>query len=90
MTAITYESIEKSLRNIDVEAMGVVAAEPQSRTQRFVTLYRAIHPILASLAVLPLLPPQFREAIRLFLTTTDAFTQDLGQSDATFKAGKDL
>ena len=91
MNTITFETIEKSVRSIEVQPEGVgAAADKQSRAQRFVSIYRGIHPILVTLSVLPLLPPQFREALRLFLATTDAFTQDLGQSDPDFKAGKDV
>ena len=89
MSTITYESIEKSIHNIDLEAMTAIAEGP-NRTQRLVAMYAAVRPILSAVSVLPLLPPKFREALRLFLLTFDQFAQSAAQSDPDFKAGKDL
>jgi len=87
MSTITFETIEKSVRNIDIDAMSAV---PESRTQRLLVMYRGVRPILATLSVLPLLPPKFREALSLFLVTFDQFGQNVPEAEGGFKAGKDL
>jgi hypothetical protein len=60
---------------------------------------RAVRPILSIVAELPLLPPQWRDALRLFVATLDAIAAAGGvpvegplpaQPKPDFKAGKDL
>ena len=74
MSTITFETIEKSVQNIDLPVMTAVA-DKASRAQRAIAVYRAVRPMLSAVAALPLLPPQFSAALRLFLVTFDAFVQ---------------
>ena len=89
MNTITFESIQQSVNTLDLEAFtGKAAAADQiTRVQRVLASYRAVRPILSALSVVPLIPPQFRDALRLFLATVDQFADS---ATGDFKAGKDL
>ena len=92
LNATTFESIQQSVRSIDLEAIEGNAAVPEAvtRTQRLVAVYRGVRPILAVVSTLPLLPPQFREPLKLFLFTFDQFVAGVAETSGDFKAGKDL
>jgi len=93
MNAITFESIEKSIAHIDPDGSGDAnAALPDLAgvTQRLLSVYRGVRPILSVVAALPLLPPKFRQSLRQFLATLDQFTEGVAGIDGAFKAGKDL
>jgi hypothetical protein len=89
MNTITFESIEKSIHSLNIDAMTAVP-DTASRTQRAITTYKAVRPIVAALTVFPLLPAQWQAALKLFLVTFDAFAQSAPEADGDFKAGKDL
>jgi hypothetical protein len=93
MQSITYETIEQSVLDLDLDftPAGANAAIPDvvSTTQRLIAVYRAVRPILNVVAALPLVPPQFRTPLQLFIATLDQFTAGVSETDA-FKAGKDL
>ena len=89
MSTITFESIQQSVNTLDLQAFTAktAAGDQLTRVQRVLASYRAVRPILATIAALPLLPPQFRDALRLFLVTVDQFADS---ATGEFKAGKDL
>ena len=89
MSTITFDTIDKSIRNIDLDVMGAVP-EPESRTTRLLTMDRGVRPLLTTVTLLPVLPPKFREALSLFLVTFDQFAQAVPEAEGGFKAGKDL
>ena len=105
LTQMEYERIDARIRRLDLSAMGarqsVLAGGDDDLLPRLQTVYRAVRPILAIVAELPLLPPHWREALRLFLATLDGIAiaggldVDLDGAPAPepkpdFKAGKDL
>jgi len=75
---------------------------PGNMAPRLETIYLAVRPILAIVAELPLVPPHWRDALRLFIATLDGLAAAGGLSGengldprpgnagANFKAGKDL
>jgi hypothetical protein len=91
MNAITFETIAHAINALDLEALGASTTapppDPAACVQRVVVAYRAVRPLLAALAVVPLVPPKFREVVRIFLATTDQLAEIPA---ADFKAGKDL
>jgi hypothetical protein len=60
------------------------AADPIAR---LVIIYRAVRPILLVILGLTLIPPAWRSALKMFVTSLDTFATAF---DPTFKAGKDL
>ena len=90
MNAITFESIQQSVNTLDLQAFTAktAAGDQPTRVQRVLASYRAVRPLLAAVAVVPVIPPQFRDALRLFLVTFDQFAADSATGE--FKAGKDL
>jgi len=81
----SYESIYAAIRtiNIEEESNKTLLATPEGRVAQVAKVYAAVRPLLQTLAILPLIPPTWRAALQLFVTTLDGF-------NASFKAGKDL
>jgi len=90
----SFATIDKGIANLrststtGMEAKALPAA-PGERGARLLGIYAAVRPILAVLSAVPLIPPTWREVLRLFVVTLDelAASPDPG---AEFKAGKDL
>lgn len=93
---LSFESIDDQINDyvnefidefesLDLGGEGAVAPPqtPADRSQRLVTTYAGVRPILLALAAVPLVPETWRAALSVFVITLDGVT-------ATFKAGKDL
>jgi hypothetical protein len=77
---ISFKSIDQGVKAFHTSASNAGA---QTRTERFVTLYAAVRPIIVLLSTIPLTPLTWRSALLDFLKSLD-------EVSATFKAGKDL
>jgi hypothetical protein len=86
----TYETIDREIAKLDLPALTAKTAvrTQWSRMERLVTIYRAVRPLLAAAAALPIFPPRWRDALKLFTTTMDDLAS--GVASGEFKAGKDL
>jgi hypothetical protein len=79
-----YAGVDAHVRALDLSPFGdrhsvIAAGEPgllangePDLLPRLQSVYRAVRPILSILAELPLLPPHWRDALRLFIATVDA------------------
>jgi len=105
-----YDRLDAHVRALDlspfVEQHSVLAGGPEDLLPRLQSVYLAVRPILSIVAELPLLPPHWRDALRLFIATVDAIATAGGISvedpaspapggsthdpNPDFKAGKDL
>jgi hypothetical protein len=90
----TFETIDEHVQGSGLDALfGQAAAEaPVSKTARLLAAYAAVRPILSAVSVLPLIPTQWRIALRVFIAALDEMTSTgTGIApDRDFKAGKDL
>lgn len=97
-TILNFEAIDDHVLGAGFEALLTHAAAP---AQRLIAAYRAVKPILAAIAALPILPTQWRLALRVFTGALDELAGSQTAvtaapapegipSDADFKAGKDL
>ncbi len=77
---ISFKSIDQGVKAFQASASN---ARTQKGTERFVTLYAAVKPIIVLLSTIPLIPLMWRSALLDFLKSLD-------EVSATFKAGKDL
>ena len=103
MTTFPHPDSYLTFAAIDAHVRAQAAATPpqtaQNAQQRLFARYTAIRPILAALAVFPLIPPTWRAGIIAFMATADEvalLTQaPIGTTPAPvpanpdFKAGKD-
>lgn len=90
MSTINFDTIDQSIRNIDMSGIAAMA-ETSGRAHRVIAIYRAINPVLAGVAAFPLLPPHWHDALKLFTAAFDTFAQGVPEpADPTFKAGKDI
>lgn len=91
-SSFTSHTSLPSTNSLDLDAFGGKAAmaDQGTRVQRLLATFQAVRPILSAVSVLPLIPPQFRDTLRLFLATFDAFAQSVPAAGPDFKAGKDL
>jgi len=71
----THAAINSSVDSIggDMESK-VTADTPAGRVQRLVTVYGGIKPLLTTLSTLAIIPPKWRDALRLFMAVLDEFT----------------
>jgi len=61
------------------------------RTQRLLAAWTAVRPIIVVLTAVPLLPPVWRMAIRVFVASLDEISTEVPEAgEPDFKAGKDL
>jgi hypothetical protein len=71
-----YDRLDAHVRALDLspfdDRQSVIAAGAPDLLPRLQSVYRAVRPILSILAELPLLPPHWRDALRLFIATVDA------------------
>jgi hypothetical protein len=77
---ISFKSIDQGVKAFHASLSNTSA---QTRTERFVTLYAAVRPIIVMLSTIPLTPLTWRSALLDFLKSLD-------EVSAAFKAGKDL
>lgn len=70
-----------------VDPMTIVQT-PGSRVKQVVTIYRAVRPVLSTVASLALVPASVRAVVQLFVVALDGLAADVASAD--FKAGKDL
>ena len=85
-THLSFDSINRQVQQFDaVTFMSEGAVQtPATRTERLVTAFNAVRPILMALAsALPLIPAAWRTLLSVFVSTLDDVS-------ASFKAGKDL
>jgi hypothetical protein len=105
-----YDGVDAHVRALDLspfdEQHSVLAGGEPDLLPRLQSVYVAVRPILSIVAELPLLPPHWRDALRLFIATVDAIATAGGISvedpaspapggpkndpNPDFKAGKDL
>jgi hypothetical protein len=81
--SFNFESIDRHVRAFDLTPFTSQAAVPASKTERLMSTYAIVRPILLGVTAIPLIPVAWRAALRIFVATLDEVT-------ATFKAGKDL
>ncbi|HVR37488.1 MAG TPA: hypothetical protein VMU84_00210 [Thermoanaerobaculia bacterium] len=83
----------KARHSVEAKALPTAAAPttaaPEERTARLLSIYAAVRPIFAVLTAVPLIPPTWRDALRLFVVMFDE-TAALSDIGPRFKAGKDL
>jgi hypothetical protein len=79
---LSFAAIDAGIQSLGMESVPMESQSLADATQRLITIYHAVQPILAILAALPLLPQRWRDALRAFVTALDQV--------ASFKAGKDL
>ena len=106
-TDIQHHDITASMSAIATGEMemenAAIADTPNGRIQRLVNIYDGIKPLLLALSTLVILPPSWRDGIKLFVGALDAvaivapqfdpgeiITIDDPQPVPEFKAGKDL
>jgi hypothetical protein len=83
---LSFESINAGIKQYGPTLYTSETVAPQTaadRTTSMVASYAVVRPILAALAVIPLIPATWRAALSIFITTLDGVTD-------SFKAGKDL
>jgi hypothetical protein len=93
--ALTFEAIDDHILGPGFDALLTHAGEPGQATsaQRLLASYRAVQPILMAIAALPILPSQWRLALRVFIVALNELTTPeklSAAADADFKAGKDI
>lgn len=90
----TFETIDEHVQGSGLDALFEQPAGemPVSKTARLLAAYAAVRPILSAVSVLPLIPPQWRKALRVFIAALDEMlSSGTGIApDRDFKAGKDL
>lgn len=106
-TDMEHHDITASIRTLgtgDMEMENTALADtPNSRVQRLVKIYGSIKPLLLVLTTLVILPPSWRDGIKVFVGALDAVAVVAPQFDPgdvvkiddpqpvpVFKAGKDL
>lgn len=103
LAQLGYDRIDAHVRALDLslfdDCQKVIAGGDDDLLPRLQSVYRSVRPILSIVAELPLLPPHWRDALRLFVATVDAIATAGGvpaegplpnHPDPDFKAGKDL
>ncbi|HSY49918.1 MAG TPA: hypothetical protein VLC46_13975 [Thermoanaerobaculia bacterium] len=83
---LSFESINAGIKQYGPTLYTSETVAPQTAADRatsMVASYAVVRPILAALAVIPLIPATWRAALSIFITTLDGVTD-------SFKAGKDL
>jgi hypothetical protein len=83
LAQLSHSAIDESILNLDAESLQTLIGTPNSQANQLLEVYQAIRPLLEVVALLPIIPVNWRAAVRLFVVTLDQF-------DASFKAGKDL
>jgi hypothetical protein len=93
-TDLVHHNITASISTLGSEDMemenSALADTPNGRVQRLVTIYGSIKPLLLVLTTLVILPPSWRDGIKVFVGALDAVAVVAPQFDPDFKAGKDL
>jgi len=73
---VGYDRLDAHVRALDlspfVDPQSVIAGGQPDLLPRLQSVYVAVGPILSIVAELPLLPPHWRDALRLFIATVDA------------------
>jgi hypothetical protein len=103
LAQLGYDRIDAHVRALDLspfaDRQSVIAGGEEDFLPRLQSVYHAVRPILSIVAELPLLPPHWRDALRLFVATVDAIATTGGvdaegplpnHPNPDFKAGKDL
>ncbi|HYK01098.1 MAG TPA: hypothetical protein VE974_05035 [Thermoanaerobaculia bacterium] len=93
-TTPTYNEIDRSVRALDIKAISyentLLPIAQSDQVKRVLRVYRAVRPLLAAIASLPLLPWAWRSAITLLVETLETLAGGDPDSQHDFKAGKDL
>jgi hypothetical protein len=108
-TDIQHHDIIASMSTIETGAMEIessaIADTPHRRVQRLVNIYASVKPLLLAISTLVILPPSWRDGIKLFVGALDAVAAvgaapqfsaaeiveiDDPRQAPEFKAGKDL
>jgi len=76
LSQLGYDRLDAHVRALDLspfeEHQSVIAGSTPELLPRLQSVYAAVRPILSIVAELPLLPPHWRDALRLFIATVDA------------------
>ena len=97
MTITTYEAVLAAHAEIDASIATLkikpndpmtLVQTPPNRLKQVITIFRAVRPLLATVAALPLIPASWRSAVQLFVVALDGLAGEVASAD--FKAGKDL
>ncbi len=83
---LTFDGIDRQVKQFDIVSFTSEGAVQTSATatERLVTVFEAVRPILMALAAtIPLIPAAWRTLMSVFISTLDDVS-------ASFKAGKDL
>jgi hypothetical protein len=88
---ITFDIIDRHIQSFDLTEFTAPGVAQASRADRLSTTYALARPILVGLTAIPLIPPTWRAALRVFLKTLDEVTATIKPGEVTeaFKAGKD-
>ena len=96
MTITTYEAVLAAHAEIDASIATLkiqpndpmtLVQTPPNRLKQVITIFRAVRPLLATVAKLPI-PASWRSAVQLFVVALDGLAGEV--ASAEFKAGKDL
>jgi len=73
-THASFDAIDTHVNRLELEGTGAQAPAQKSRTERLMTVYAGVRPILAALSAAALIPGRWREALRVFIALMDEFT----------------
>jgi hypothetical protein len=92
-TKPTHRTIDRAVASLaaDMDVINAVRTDTMDgRIARLVMIYEGLAPLLRVLTTVSLLPTNWRAAVALFNDALAAVVAGLGETAATFKAGKDL
>jgi hypothetical protein len=92
ISSLTFEDVERHMQAVDFATLAseqtLLPPTDDARLAQLGKVYRAVRPVLALAASLPLLPSPWRKALTLLVSTIEAVIP--GEATASFKAGRDL
>jgi hypothetical protein len=86
-TQVTFAEIDRNVSHLLSPENAELITAGSDPMSRLVTVYKSVRPMLLVIMSLPLIPPAWRSALKLFVTNIDGLATAF---DPTFKAGKDL
>lgn len=89
----TYGQIDRAIRGlkeVEEQENPLLPESFDGLVQRLARVYAAVQPLLATLTILPLLPPSWRKAIKGLTDAVEAVVAGAAPPSVRFKAGRDL